>query len=102
MSTIAKVIPHDNVPGEAATPTPRKEMSPKAKARLAGALFLVTIVGGIFAQGYLSDARGNFISTASSQQSGSRNRADLLRRKHRAAGTSDDSRNVSSARAGHS
>jgi hypothetical protein len=33
MSTIAKVIPHDNVPGEAATPRPRKEMSPNNRRR---------------------------------------------------------------------
>jgi hypothetical protein len=30
------------------------EMSPKAKARLAGALFLITIVAGGFAQGYIA------------------------------------------------
>jgi hypothetical protein len=30
-------------------------MSPKAKARLAGALFLATIVGGVVAQGFIGD-----------------------------------------------
>jgi uncharacterized protein DUF4386 len=56
MSTLAKPFPYDNALGGAAVPAPsRKEMSPKAKARLGGALFLVTIVGGIVAQGLISD-----------------------------------------------
>jgi hypothetical protein len=64
MSTIAKVLTYDQ-PGDV---TLTKEMSPKTKARLAGALFLVTIVAGIFAQGYLSDVLlvvpGNAAATA--------------------------------------
>ena len=56
MSTMAKPFPYDNALGSATTPTSlTKEMSPKAKARLGGALLLVTIVGGIVAQAVLSD-----------------------------------------------
>jgi hypothetical protein len=56
MSTIAEVHPYDSVLGAAAAPASlKKEMSPKAKARLAGALFLATIVGGVVAQGFISD-----------------------------------------------
>ena len=56
MSTLAKPFPYDNALGRAAVPAPSpKEMSPKTKARLGGALFLVTIVGGIVAQGLISD-----------------------------------------------
>ena len=31
------------------------DMSPKVKARLAGAFYLVTMLGGVFAQGFVSD-----------------------------------------------
>jgi len=56
MSTLAKPLPYDNTLGGATVSAPsRKEMSPKAKARLGGALFLATIVGGIVAQGFISD-----------------------------------------------
>ena len=56
MSTVAEVFPYDNDVGDAAAPASRpKEMSPKAKARLGGALFLATIVGGVVAQGFISD-----------------------------------------------
>ena len=56
MSTIANAFPYDNPLGAAAVPASRKkEMSPKTKARLAGALFLATIVGGIVAQAFISD-----------------------------------------------
>ena len=56
MSTMAKAFPYENALGDVPVPArlPR-EMSPKAKARLAGALFLATIVGGIVAQGLISD-----------------------------------------------
>ena len=56
MSTIARAFPYDTALGNTAVPTPRpKEMSPKTKARLGGALFLATIVGGIVAQSFISD-----------------------------------------------
>jgi hypothetical protein len=56
MSTIARVYPYDDAPGGAAVPAPlQKEMSPNAKARLAGALFLATIAGGVVAQGFIGD-----------------------------------------------
>ena len=56
MSTIVRDFPYDNALGNSAVPTPLpKEMSPKTKARLGGALFLATIVGGIVAQGFISD-----------------------------------------------
>ena len=56
MSTIAKAFPYDNALGGAAVPAPLpKEMSPKTKARLGGALFLATIVGGVIAQAFISD-----------------------------------------------
>ena len=56
MSTIAKAFAYDNTLAGAAVPAPRtNEMSPKAKARLSGALFLATIVGGIIAQGFIGD-----------------------------------------------
>jgi hypothetical protein len=56
MSTIAKPLPYDTTLDGAVVPAPpKKEMSPKAKARLGGALFLVTIVGGIVAQGVIGD-----------------------------------------------
>jgi hypothetical protein len=57
MSTIAKPFPYQNALADTAVPAPqKKEMSPKAKARLGGALFLATIVGGIVAQGLIGDA----------------------------------------------
>jgi hypothetical protein len=56
MSTIAKAFPYDNALGDVAAPAPlTKEMSPKTKARLGGALFLATIIGGVVAQGFMSD-----------------------------------------------
>ncbi len=56
MSTVANVHPYDNtLRGAAAVAPLKKEMLPKAKARLGGALFLATIVGGIVAQGLISD-----------------------------------------------
>ena len=56
MFTVAKAIPYDNAIGDAAEPTPRPTgMSPKTKARLGGALFLATIVGGVVAQAFISD-----------------------------------------------
>ncbi len=56
MSTAANALPYDNGFGDAAAPASlTKEMSPKAKARLGGALFLATIVGGIIAQGVIGD-----------------------------------------------
>jgi hypothetical protein len=32
-----------------------REMSPRAKARLVGALYLLTILTGVFAQGFVSE-----------------------------------------------
>jgi len=56
MSTVANALPYDNRFTDAATPAAlKKEMSPKTKARLGGALFLATIVGGVIAQGVISD-----------------------------------------------
>ena len=56
MSTIANVLPRDHGPSGVVAPASRaSEMSPKAKARLAGVLFLVTIVGGVVAQGLIGD-----------------------------------------------
>ena len=56
MSTMAKAFPYENALGDTDVPAPLpKEMSPKAKARLGGALFLATIVGGIVAQAFISD-----------------------------------------------
>ena len=56
MSTVAKALPYDNTFADAAAPASRtNEMSPKTKARLGGALFLATIVGGVVAQGFISD-----------------------------------------------
>ncbi|HUQ81493.1 MAG TPA: DUF4386 domain-containing protein [Gemmatimonadaceae bacterium] len=56
MSTVTNVFPYDNALRDAAAPASlTKETSPKAKARLAGALFLATIVGGIVAQAFISD-----------------------------------------------
>jgi hypothetical protein len=56
MSTITNAFPYDTTLGHEAASTPlTKEMSPKTKARLGGALFLATIVGGIVAQGFISD-----------------------------------------------
>lgn len=56
MSTMAKAFPYEHALGDAALPAlAPKEMSPKAKARLGGALFLVTIVGGIIAQAFIGD-----------------------------------------------
>ena len=56
MSTVANALPYDNTFADAAAPASRtNEMSPKTKARLGGALFLATIVGGVVAQGFISD-----------------------------------------------
>ena len=56
MSTIAKAFPYDAALGREAASTPlAKEMSPRTKARLAGVLFLATIVGGVIAQGFIGD-----------------------------------------------
>ena len=56
MSTVANALPYDNRFADAAAPASlMKEMAPKTKARLGGALFLATIVGGIVAQGVISD-----------------------------------------------
>ena len=54
MSTSAQPFSYDSAL-VGATTTRRNEMSPKAKARLSGALFLVTIVGGIIAQAFIGD-----------------------------------------------
>jgi len=68
MSTIAKPFPYDNTLGDAGAPAPlSNEMSPKTKARLGGALFLATIIGGVVAQGFISDrlvVTGNAAATA--------------------------------------
>ena len=57
MSTTAKVIQYDHTLGDVtARAQPTKEMSPKVKARLGGALFLATIIGGVIAQGFISDS----------------------------------------------
>jgi hypothetical protein len=56
MSTITTLLPHDTALRDAPAPASlTNEMSPKTKARLAGALFLATIVGGVVAQGFISD-----------------------------------------------
>jgi len=57
MSTIARALPYDNALGRVPAPASRtKEMSPKTKARLGGALFLATIVGGVVAQAVIVDS----------------------------------------------
>ena len=56
MSTMAKPFPYDRTLDDAnARATSRTEMSPTTKARLAGALLLLTIVGGVIAQAVISD-----------------------------------------------
>lgn len=56
MSTIAKPFPYDDALADAARSVSlKREMSPRTKARLGGALFLATIVGGIVAQGAIGD-----------------------------------------------
>src|SRR4051812_31639619 len=56
MSTVARARPYDNALGGVSAPGRRTgEMSPKTKARLGGALFLATIVGGVVAQGIIVD-----------------------------------------------
>jgi uncharacterized protein DUF4386 len=59
-SSVAHEITRDNAIDNArdnaiASARPSKEISPRAMARLAGVLFLATIAGGVFAQGFLSD-----------------------------------------------
>ena len=51
----ANVFPYDAGLGVAMPRASQTEMSPKGKARLAGALFLATIVGGVIAQAFISD-----------------------------------------------
>jgi hypothetical protein len=56
VATVAPVAPYDITLGADAPPAPLATgMSPNAKARLAAALLLATVVGGIVAQGFLSD-----------------------------------------------
>jgi hypothetical protein len=56
MSVLASPVAHDRALREVIASAQRsKEVSPRAMARLGGVLFLVTIVGGVFAQGFLSD-----------------------------------------------
>ena len=56
MSTAANVLPYDHALRDTAAPASRaKEMSPKTKARLAATFLLATIVGGVVAQGVISD-----------------------------------------------
>ena len=68
MSTIAKPVSYeDALAGTTVPARPKKEMSPKAKARLGATLFLVTIVGGVIAQGVIGDSlivTGNAAATA--------------------------------------
>ena len=56
MTALASPVAHDLGRGDAIAPAQRsKEISPRAMARLSAVLFLLTIVGGVFAQGVLSD-----------------------------------------------
>src|ERR1043165_2390394 len=68
MSTAAKAYPYDDALGTTAAPASRpNEMSPTTKARLGGALLLVTIIGGIVAQALIADRliiTGNAAATA--------------------------------------
>ena len=54
-STVTNAFPSDAEFGATAPRAALKEVSPKAKARLAGGLLLATIVGGIIAQAFISD-----------------------------------------------
>jgi hypothetical protein len=56
MSALASTVAHDPARRDVIAPAQRPaEISPRAMARLAGVLLLVTIIGGVFAQGVLSD-----------------------------------------------
>jgi hypothetical protein len=52
MSTAAMM---DRVAGPSAPADAPMETTPRTKARVAGALYLLTILGGVFAQGFVSD-----------------------------------------------
>lgn len=56
MSTMARPLPYDRPLGDtAARASLRKEMTPTAKGRLGAVLLLLTIIGGIAAQAFISD-----------------------------------------------
>lgn len=55
MTSTATVLPYDRTAGDVRPTHLVKEMSPKTKARLAGGLFLATIVGGVVAQAVIAD-----------------------------------------------
>jgi hypothetical protein len=56
MSALASPVAQDLARRDAIAPAQRsQEMSPRAMARLGGVLLLVTIISGVFAQGFLSD-----------------------------------------------
>ncbi|MEO7454947.1 MAG: DUF4386 domain-containing protein [Gemmatimonadaceae bacterium] len=56
MSAIATAVVHDFPRRDVAAPAQRSsEMSPRTMARVSAVLLLATIIGGIYAQGFLSD-----------------------------------------------
>jgi len=68
MSSVASLVAPDPALGRTMVPAPRPTgMSPRVMARWGGALLLATIVGGVVAQGFLSDrliVAGNAAATA--------------------------------------
>ncbi|MEP6729972.1 MAG: hypothetical protein ABJE10_05000, partial [bacterium] len=56
MPALASPVAHDLARRDVIAPAQRStEMSPQAMARWGAALLLATIIGGVFAQGFLSD-----------------------------------------------
>ena len=56
MATMAKPLAYDSTLDDVAgRATAKKEMTPTTKARLAAALLLLTIIGGVVAQAFISD-----------------------------------------------